>query len=213
MATAAKAVKPDIEIVGVQTQRYPSMYCAVRDEPAAFGPSTIAEGIAVGKPGKLTLPIVRRLVDDIVLVSEGALEKAIVLLLDVEKTVAEGAGAAGLAALIESSHRFAGKHVGLVLCGGNIDLLMLAEIIERGLSGPVNLHDLLWRFATCRAHSRKSLHALPARTPTSKKCIISANSRACRSVNGSRIRPADAQSRAWRGSHHCLARERVSRAS
>jgi len=133
MATAAKAVKPDIEIVGVQTQRYPSMYCAVRDEPGAFGPSTIAEGIAVGKPGKLTLPIVRRLVDDIVLVSEGALEKAIVLLLDVEKTVSEGAGAAGLAALIESPHRFAGKHVGLVLCGGNIDLLMLAEIIERGL--------------------------------------------------------------------------------
>ena len=87
----------------------------------------------MGKPGKLTLPIVRRLVDDIVLVSEGALEQAIVILIDVEKTVAEGAGAAGLAALIESPIASPVSTWDLYLCGGNIDLLMLAEIIERGL--------------------------------------------------------------------------------
>ncbi|MBI4190076.1 MAG: threonine ammonia-lyase [Betaproteobacteria bacterium] len=133
MAIAAKAIKPAIEIIGVQARHYPSMYCAVRGEKAAFGPSTIAEGIAVKEPGALTLPIVRELVTDIVLVDEGAFEQAIVLLLEIEKTVAEGAGAAGLAALLSCPQRFAGRKVGLVLCGGNIDPLMLAGIIERGL--------------------------------------------------------------------------------
>jgi threonine dehydratase len=133
MATAAKAIKPAIEIIGVQARRYPSMYCAVKGEQAAFGTSTIADGIAVKEPGALTLPIVRKLVADIVLVDEGALEQAIVLLLEIEKTVAEGAGAAGLAALLAYPQRFAGRKVGLVLGGGNIDPLMLAGIIERGL--------------------------------------------------------------------------------
>ena len=109
------------------------MYNAIKGARAEFGASTIADGIAVKEPGALTLPIVRRLVDDIVLVDEGALERAIVMLLEIEKTVAEGAGAAGLAALLAHPQRFAGRHVGLVLCGGNIEPLMLAEIIERGM--------------------------------------------------------------------------------
>ena len=133
IATAAKAIRPGIEIIGVQAERYPSMYRAVRGEPAQFGTSTIAEGIAVKTPGTLTLPVVRELVDDIVLVSESALEEAIVMLLEIEKTVVEGAGAAGLAALLANPQRFKGKRAGLILCGGNIDPLMLAEIIERGM--------------------------------------------------------------------------------
>jgi threonine dehydratase len=133
VATAAKGINPGIEIVGVQTKRYASMYRALRGEPAAFGNNTIAEGIAVKTPGALTMPIVRELVDEIVLVGEGALEQAIVMLLEIEKTVVEGAGAAGLAALLAYPERFKGRHVGLILCGGNIDPLMLADIIERGM--------------------------------------------------------------------------------
>ena len=133
MGIAAKAIKPGIEVVGVQTERFPSMYCALKALPPRFGTSTIAEGIAVMEPGRLTLPIVRELVSDIVLIDEGALEQAIVMLLEIEKTVAEGAGAAGLAAVCSAPERFRGRKVGLVLCGGNIDPLMLAEIIERGL--------------------------------------------------------------------------------
>ena len=133
IATAAKALKPGIVIIGVQAERYPATYHAVKGGRAEFGVTTIADGIAVKEPGTLTLPIVRELVDDIVLVSEGDLEQAIVLLLEIEKTVAEGAGAAGLAALLAHPGRFAGKQVGLVLCGGNIEPLVLAEIIGRGM--------------------------------------------------------------------------------
>lgn len=133
MATAAKALKPDMEIIGVETTRFPSMYLAIKGGTANFGPSTIAEGIAVKEPGKITREIVGRLVDDILLVDEGDIEEAIVLLLEIEKTVVEGAGAAALAALMKYPDRFAGKKVGLVLCGGNIDPLMLAEIIQRGM--------------------------------------------------------------------------------
>lgn len=133
MATAAKAIKPDIEIIGVETARFPSMYAALKRTTATFGPSTIAEGIAVREPGKLTQAIVEKLVADIVLVDEGDIEEAIVMLLEIEKTVVEGAGAVSLAALMKHRERFAGKHVGLVLCGGNIDPLMLAEIIQRGM--------------------------------------------------------------------------------
>jgi threonine dehydratase len=133
VATAAKAIKPGIEILGVQTERFASMYHAVKGGHAEFGASTIAEGIAVRTPGTMTLPVVRELVDDIVLVGEGALEQAIVMLLEIEKTVVEGAGAAGLAALLAYPQRFKGRYVGLILCGGNIDPLVLAEIIERGM--------------------------------------------------------------------------------
>ena len=133
IATAAKALKPDIDVVGVQTARFASMYAAIHDAAANFGPSTIAEGIAVKEPGALTRAIVEALVSDILLVDEGDIEEAIVMLLEIEKTVVEGAGAVSLAALVRHRDRFAGRKVGLVLCGGNIDPLMLAEIIQRGM--------------------------------------------------------------------------------
>jgi threonine dehydratase len=133
MSIAAKAIKPDIEILGVETSRFPSMLAAIKGETPIFGASTIAEGIAVREPGKLTLEIIKKWVADIVLVDEGDIEEAIVMLLEIEKTVVEGAGAASLAAMMQHRERFVGKHVGLVLCGGNIDPLMLAEIIQRGM--------------------------------------------------------------------------------
>jgi threonine dehydratase len=133
MATAAKALRPAIDIVGVETMRFPSMYAAIKGTTANFGASTIAEGIAVKEPGALTRAIVEKLVSEILLVDEGDIEEAIVMLLEIEKTVVEGAGAASLAALLHNRARFAGRHVGLVLCGGNIDPLMLAEIIQRGM--------------------------------------------------------------------------------
>lgn len=137
IATAAKALKPGIEIVGVQTERFPSMYAAVKGVEMPQGQYTIAEGIAVKSPGALTQPIVTQLVDRIELVSEADIEHAIVVLLEIEKTVVEGAGAAGLAALLRAqeagSDRFKGKRIGLVLTGGNIDPLMLGELIERGM--------------------------------------------------------------------------------
>ena len=133
VATAAKALSPAIDIIGVQTERFPSMFHVLNGTPPTFGHSTIAEGIAVKEPGRITREIARRLVSDILLVEEGHLEEAIVMLLDIEKTVVEGAGAAGLAALVAEPGRFRGKRVGVILCGGNIDLLMLADIIERGM--------------------------------------------------------------------------------
>ncbi|MCM2328643.1 MAG: threonine ammonia-lyase [Lysobacter sp.] len=133
MATAAKALKPAIEVIGVETMRFPSMYHALRGTEPVFGASTIAEGIAVREPGRITREIVARLVADMVLVDEGDIEQAIVMLLEIEKTVVEGAGAASLAALLRDPKRYRGRQVGLVLCGGNIDPLMLAEIIERGM--------------------------------------------------------------------------------
>ena len=133
MATAARAIKPGIEIVGVQTERFPAMYNAIKGTHLPQGNSTIAEGIAVGTPGAVTEAIIRDKVDDIVLVDEGDIEQAIVMLLEIEKTLVEGAGAAGLAALLKHPQRFAGRRVGLVLCGGNIDPMLLASIIERGM--------------------------------------------------------------------------------
>ena len=133
MATAAKALRPGIEIVGVQTERFPAMVNAIKGTHLPQGTSTIAEGIAVGTPGVITEAIIRQRVDDLLLVDEGDIEQAIVMLLEIEKTLVEGAGAAGLAALLKHPQRFAGKRVGLVLCGGNIDPLLLASIIERGM--------------------------------------------------------------------------------
>ena len=133
MATAAQALRPGIEIIGVQTSRFPSMVNAIKGTQHPQGGSSIAEGIAVGTPGKIPQAIIARLVNDLVLVDEGDIEQAIVMLLEVEKTLVEGAGAAGLAALLKYPARFKGKKVGLVLCGGNIDPLLLAAIIERGM--------------------------------------------------------------------------------
>ncbi|WP_298933586.1 threonine ammonia-lyase [uncultured Ramlibacter sp.] len=133
IAVAAKALKPSIEVVGVQTLRFPNMFNAVKQQTLPQGNSTIAEGIAVGTPGALPRAIIEKLVDDIVLVDEGDIEQSIVMLLEIEKTLVEGAGAAGLAALLKHPQRFAGRKLGLVLGGGNIDPLLLAAIIERGM--------------------------------------------------------------------------------
>ena len=133
IATAAKAMNPNIDIVGVQTSRFPAMVNAVKGTQHPQGSSTIADGIAVGTPGQIPMTIIKALVSDMLLVDEGDIEQAMVMLLEIEKTLVEGAGAAGLAALLKYPERFAGKKVGLVLCGGNIDPLLLASIIERGM--------------------------------------------------------------------------------
>jgi threonine dehydratase len=133
MALAAKARNPAIRIIGVQTASYPSMVAALKGETAACGGNTIAEGIAVKSPGLITHRIARELVDDFVLVHESELERAITLFLNVEKTVAEGAGAAALAAVLAEPDRFHGRKVGLVLSGGNIDPNLLASVIVRDL--------------------------------------------------------------------------------
>ena len=133
MATAARALKPDLQVYGVQTERFPAAWNAVHGEHRESAQATIADGIAVRSPGVLTLPLIRERVHDVLLVGEGDIEEAILLLLEIEKTVVEGAGAVGLAALMKNRERFAGRQVGLVLSGGNIEPLVLAEIIERGM--------------------------------------------------------------------------------
>ena len=133
IATAARALRPDIEIVGVQTERFPAAWNSVHGGDRACAQATIADGIGVKAPGAITLPLIRGLVDDVVLVGEDDIEQAILMLLEIEKTVVEGAGAVGLAAVMKDRARFAGRKVGLVLCGGNIEPLVLAEIIERGM--------------------------------------------------------------------------------
>jgi len=133
IATAARALKPGIRIIGVQTERFPAAWNAKHAGDRACAQATIADGIGVKSPGALTLPMIRSLVDDVVLVDEDDIEQAILMLLEIEKTVVEGAGAVGLAAVMKDKARFAGRHVGLVLCGGNIEPLVLAEIIERGM--------------------------------------------------------------------------------
>ena len=132
-AIAAKAINPKIKIIGVETERYPSMLSAVQNKTVEFGVNTIAEGIAVKQPGKLTLPIVQQLVDDILLVDEDKIEEAVLLLLEVEKTLAEGAAAVGLAALLKYKKEFANHKVGIIISGGNIDMPVLQSIIQRGL--------------------------------------------------------------------------------
>jgi len=128
---AAKALNPVIELIGVQAELYPSMYALRNGETMPCEGDTLAEGIAVKYPGLLTRQFVDALVDDIVLVSERDLEQAVSLLLQIEKTVVEGAGAAGLAALLAHPERFKGKTVGLLLCGGNIDTRLLANVLLR----------------------------------------------------------------------------------
>jgi threonine dehydratase len=132
-AVAAKAVKPGIEIVGAEAALYPSVWNALHNESHPIGGPTLAEGIAVKNVGKLTLPIIRDLVAHIVLVDEAHLERAVNAYLTLQKTMAEGAGAAGLAAMLAEPDRFRGRKVGLILCGGNIDPRILASIMVREL--------------------------------------------------------------------------------
>lgn len=134
MATVAKAMKPEIEMVGVQAELFPSMYSAVTGDERPCGGDTLAEGIAVKAPGQFTRQIIAELVDEVLLVKEPKLEHSVSLLLQIEKTVVEGAGAAGLAAVLSNPERFAGKTIGLVLCGGNIDTRLLANVLLRDLA-------------------------------------------------------------------------------
>ncbi|MBD2842533.1 threonine ammonia-lyase [Erythrobacter rubeus] len=134
MATVARATDPDIEVVGVQAALFPSMFDKIKGESHDCGGDTLAEGIAVKKPGEFTSKVIAERVDDILLVDEPSLEKAVSLLLQIEKTVVEGAGAAGLAAVLSNPERFAGKTIGLVLCGGNIDTRLLANVLLRDLA-------------------------------------------------------------------------------
>jgi threonine dehydratase len=134
MAVAAKALKPTIEIVGVQAGLYPSMYNVIKGQSLPTRGDTLAEGIAVKAPGRITSEIVRALVDDIVLVTEPHIEHAVCLLLTIEKTLVEGAGAAGLAAMLADAERFKGRNVGLVLTGGNIDTRLLSSVLTRQLA-------------------------------------------------------------------------------
>jgi len=132
-AISARAVKPAIEIIGVECALYPSMWNALNGEQRAVGGATLAEGIAVKNVGTLTAPVVHDLVSEVLLVEEAHLERAVNAFLTHQKTMAEGAGAAGLAALLAHPARFAGRRVGLILCGGNIDPRILSSIMFREL--------------------------------------------------------------------------------
>ncbi len=134
IAIAAKALRPDVRVIGVQVEGYAGMLHALGQAPGATGGPTIAEGIAVAEPGELTRGIVSDLVDDIVVVSEQRIEEAIALGAEIEKTILEGAGAAGLAALLEYPDTFRDQHVGIVLSGGNIDARLLASVLLRALA-------------------------------------------------------------------------------
>jgi threonine dehydratase len=132
-AIAAKAAKPSIEVVGTEAALYPSVWNALKGKTLPIGGPTLAEGIAVKNVGKLTLPIIRELVSDVILANEAQLERAVNAYLTLQKTMAEGAGAAGLAAMLAEPARFRGKRVGLILCGGSIDPRILASIMVREL--------------------------------------------------------------------------------
>jgi threonine dehydratase len=133
MAIAARGIKPSIGLIGVQTRAFPAMHAAIAGTTPQFATQTIAEGIAVRNVGRITREIIGRLVEDILLVDESDIENAISLLISIEKTVAEGAGAAGLAAVLTHPERFRGRKVGIVICGGNIDTRLLGIVLQRQL--------------------------------------------------------------------------------
>jgi threonine dehydratase len=134
MGTAARGIKPDIGLVGVQALLYPSMYDKLKHADLPCGGDTLAEGIAVKEPGTFTSAVLAELIDDIVLVDEAAMESAVALLLQIEKTVVEGAGATGLAAVMGNRAMFEGRTIGIVLTGGNIDTRLLANVLLRDLA-------------------------------------------------------------------------------
>jgi threonine dehydratase len=141
-AIAAKTIKPDVEMIGVEVKLYPSMYAALRDEPAKCGGSTLAEGIAVKNVTERTVSICRKYVDDVRLVGESDIERAVMAYLTHQKTLAEGAGSAGLAAVLADLAHFRGRKVGLVLCGGNIDPRILSSVITRELQREMRIVNL-----------------------------------------------------------------------
>jgi threonine dehydratase len=133
ISIAAHALKPDVEMIGVEAELYPSMKCAIQGVRMPLGGDTLAEGIAVKQPGELTSRILKQLANDVVLVPERDLERAVAMLAGIEKTVVEGAGAAGLAAMLAHKDRFQGRKIATVLCGGNIDTHLLANVLVRDL--------------------------------------------------------------------------------
>jgi threonine dehydratase len=147
IAVGAKTLKPGIEIIGVQAALYPSMYNLIKQQRLPMRGDTLAEGIAVKVPGRITSEIVRALVDDIVLVTEKQIEQALSLLITIEKSVTEGAGAAGLAAVLANEERFKGRAVGLVLSGGNIDTRLLSSVLTRQLAREGRLSQLRFDIA------------------------------------------------------------------
>jgi threonine dehydratase len=142
IAVAAKAIKPAIRIIGVQAELVPAMYNRLKGAALPMRSDTLAEGIAVKVPGALTESLIRQYVDDIVLVSEAQIEHAVAMLIEIEKTVAEGAGAAGLAAVMAHPALFKGSNVGIILCGGNIDTRLLASVLTRELARAGRLAEL-----------------------------------------------------------------------
>jgi threonine dehydratase len=142
IAVAARAQKPSLKIIGVEAKLYPSMYNAINNSHLPMRGDTLAEGIAVKTPGLITTEIVRRLVDEILLVTEDQIERAVAMLIAIEKTVVEGAGAAGLAAVLATPERFSGQNVGLVLTGGNIDTRLIASVLTRELAREGRLTQL-----------------------------------------------------------------------
>jgi threonine dehydratase len=158
ISIAARAINPDIELIGVEAELYPSMKCAIEGVCLPLGGDTLAEGIAVKQPGELTSRILRECANDVVLVSERELERAVAMLVGIEKTVVEGAGAAGLAAILAHRERFAGRKIATVLCGGNIDTHLLANVLVRDLVRQgrlarlhINAHDQPGALATIAA--------------------------------------------------------------
>ena len=133
VSIASRAIKPDIELIGVEAELYPSMKCAIEDCHMPLGGDTLAEGIAVKQPGELTSRILKDNKVSVALVSERDLERAVAMLVGIEKTVVEGAGAAGLAAMLADRERFRGRKVATILCGGNIDTHLLANVLVRDL--------------------------------------------------------------------------------
>jgi threonine dehydratase len=133
VSIASRAVKPDIELIGVEAELYPSMKCAIEGCRLPLGGDTLAEGIAVKQPGELTSHILKQYVNEVVLVSERDIESAVAMLVRIEKTVVEGAGAAGLAAMLSDPARYKGKKIATLLCGGNIDTHLLANVLVRDL--------------------------------------------------------------------------------
>ena len=158
MAVAAKALKPGIEVLGVESKTWCAMYQRLKGLPVQVGGETIAEGLAVRDVGELPFSILKVFAKEILLVEEQTIERAIVSLIETEKTVAEGAGAAGLAALLEHPGRFAGKRVGIPVCGGNIDSRLLSAVLLRGLMRDgrlvrlrVTIHDVAGSLAMVAA--------------------------------------------------------------
>ncbi len=165
MSTAARAINPAIEIIGVEAELYPSMKNVVEGGDGAIGGDTLAEGIAVKVPGALTRQIIAANVDRIDLVAEKDIEHAVALLVGIEKTVVEGAGAAGLAAILATPERYKGRKVGTVLCGGNIDTHLLANVLVRELVR-------CGRIARLRIAAQDRPGALAAITATFHKCGV-----------------------------------------